>query len=308
MDADGVRLDINGSVIANGGSAFTRWAGAHADSVLAGSRTIIIETPWGSTLNSTTVLNAVNCPPFMISGPVQFGQVNLNNIWDPAAFPMDYTTNERWIHARDGLGTPAAGNAATIADTFATVPNNGIGAQRQDQDALVNGLYYMPAFGTTIATTGGGYDFNGSDSNGFPGGTATAQPGPGRNTGESTQMQDLVINGRGFRGVSRIELWDTTGVYSLPGANVTGVTVDFNNTAVAGISCNYAGTQITITGTWIHDNNHSWARQAESIVMPPVTQPNSRTLDQPRHIRFFTGDGTTLYGRTPNIDTNATAY
>jgi hypothetical protein len=246
----------------------------------------------------------------MISGPVQFGQTQLNNIWDPL-FPMDYTTNERWIHARDGLGTPAAGNAATIADTFATVPNNGIGAQRQDQDALVNGLYYMPAFGTIVTTTGGGYDFNGSD---FPGGTATAQPGPGRNTGESTQMQDLVINGRGFQGVSRIELWDTTGVYSLLGANVTGVTVDFNNTAVAGISCNYAGTQITITGKWIHDNNYTWAQQSVNIqpqgshtVPNGDGSPGTYLADGSRHIRFYTG-GTTLYGRTQDIDTNATAY
>jgi len=263
-DVDGVRLDLNGTVIG--------WANASkqlSDNITAGSRLIKVTTPWGATSLHTAVIPQA----FRISGAIQFSGAGGVDAYG-ASFILA-SGNDRWINMRNGVG---ALDVDTITATFSSNPA---------QAALgASGSLYGNAFGGG-GNTGGGYDFNGSD----------AVNAAVNNTGLSTTMRDLIITGSGFRGVSAISFMDTANrSYQWP--NLTQIPVDPQAGTPAGITINAAGTQMTITGTYIHSGNNTWARQSESL------NPGVGVLNLDRKIRLFTPSG--AYNETPTLDTNAT--
>ena len=120
-----------------------------------------------------------------------------------------------------------------------------------------------PAFlGNAAATFAGG---------GFDGSVATYDLSNG----------SLVVNGFNFRGVKTIAFMDHNG----SDLNQTFISANVNPAAPpAGISFNAAGTQITVTSTYISDNNASWANSAGSqnraIRLTSAADQNGNTAAQ----------------------------
>jgi hypothetical protein len=269
-DPLGLRLDLNGSVIA--------WLNPSKHLADHNSspnlRLIKLTTPWGVTQLHTLAAFT----PFSVNGAIQFAGVGGVDAY--GANFVFAVGNDRWINMRNGVGGLIQDSNTS---TFTTNPVQPAGA------FLTSTLYgqAIRGVGGSAGEEGGGYDYNGSD----------AVNSAVNNTGLSTTMRDLIITGSGFRGVSAIEFRDSSNrVFQWP--NITQIPVDPAAGTPAGITINPTGTTITISGTYIHNGNNTWAKQSQSI------NPGVGVLNLDRKIRLFAPSG--AYNETPLLDTNAT--
>ena len=269
-DPLGLRLDLNGSVI--GWLNPSKHLADHNSS--PNLRLIKLTTPWGVT--QLHILAAFT--PFSVNGAIQFAGVGGVDAY--GANFVFAAGNDRWINMRNGVGGLIQDDNTS---TFTTNPVQPAGA------FLTSTLYgqAIRGVGGSAGEEGGGYDYNGSD----------AVNSAVNNTGLSTTMRDLIITGSGFRGVSAIEFRDSADRrFQWPLLRQT--PVDPAAGTPAGITIDATGTTITISGTYIHNGNNTWAKQSQSI------NPGVGVLNLDRKIRLFAPSG--AWNDTPLLDTNAT--